>query len=112
MVAYEDNANYSPVSTHSHPKVAAATKSASPHAGAVSTHSHPKVAATAACPMPRSEKCFNTQPPEGGCRLALGGSQLFALVSTHSHPKVAAKAVQLMVRANVVSTHSHPKVAA
>ena len=55
------------VSTHSHPKVAAADVAFGVAVGGVSTHSHPKVAA--------GGLCFDT---------------LEGAVSTHSHPKVAA----------------------
>ena len=34
-------------------------------------------------------RCFNTQPPEGGCAQALKISQ-YCAVSTHSRPKAAA----------------------
>ena len=34
----------------------------------VSTHSRPKAAARAAPTRPSTPLCFNTQPPEGGCR--------------------------------------------
>ena len=79
------------VSTHSHPKVAAAQERPSFRACRVSTHSHPKVAAyhretgklyvivsthshpkVAACKKDWAVlliRCFNTQPPEGGCAL-------------------------------------------
>ena len=55
------------VSTHSHPKVAAALVVSSSYLLLVSTHSHPKVAASK-----NSKWVFNKD------------------VSTHSHPKVAA----------------------
>ena len=57
-------------------------------------------------------RCFNTQPPEGGCRLTYLQAPFQPQVSTHSHPKVAATNSLLDNRANMVSTHSHPKVAA
>ena len=57
---------YRAVSTHSHPKVAAAGRAGTRCTAYVSTHSHPKVA---------------------GCDL-FDRDQLL-LVSTHSHPKVA-----------------------
>ena len=37
-----------------------------------------------------TSKCFNTQPPEGGCRRLLGVSEV-TKVSTHSRPKAAAR---------------------
>ena len=78
------------VSTHSHPKVAANLCSGIlilislfQHTATrrwlqgkcwcfywrvkVSTHSHPKVAAWSRYSKRRSNICFNTQPPEGGC---------------------------------------------
>ena len=78
----------------------------------VSTHSHPKVAAISFHYKISFCCCFNTQPPEGGCKakvsyntarrwfqhtatrrwLPLVGSvrDFMSFVSTHSHPKVAA----------------------
>ena len=55
------------VSTHSHPKVAAADKYGAAALSLVSTHSHPKVAATVFLNCAPRGTCFNTQPPEGGC---------------------------------------------
>ena len=55
----------------------------------VSTHSHPKVAACKAFMMRLLMRCFNTQPPEGGCESPLR-TGCIQQVSTHSHPKVAA----------------------
>ena len=59
----------------------------------------------------QSIDCFNTQPPEGGC-----GVNYYTpkgqKVSTHSHPKVAADQALGLFQGAVVSTHSHPKVAA
>ena len=57
-----------PVSTHSHPKVAALALHHRIHKAIVSTHSHPKVAADAANFAAARAAGFNTQPPEGGCR--------------------------------------------
>ena len=57
------------VSTHSRPKAAAigiANRLAS--SIAVSTHSRPKAAATTSACLSNIPNCFNTQPPEGGCR--------------------------------------------
>ena len=58
------------VSTHSHPKVAAAETLQALNTMIVSTHSHPKVAASV----------------EGRVSLTTKSA-----VSTHSHPKVAAQ---------------------
>ena len=77
----------------------------------VSTHSHPKVAAAGLRRQPAKPAGFNTQPPEGGCA---GHPYHHApkAVSTHSHPKVAAHGGTQIRCAHGVSTHSHPKVAA
>ena len=53
----------------------------------VSTHSRPKAAAF----FPFSKlltNSFNTQPPEGGCRLYKPTTP-YIIVSTHSRPKAA-----------------------
>ena len=100
----------------------------------VSTHSRPKAAAFNVLSGCFSNRRFNTQPPEGGCKSA--STLAFAivgfntqppeggclgeniqqrsdfLVSTHSHPKVAAANHWRAEAAKEVSTHSHPKVAA
>ena len=68
--------------------------SAPHHASPVSTHSHPKVAATLNLTADTSLQCFNTQPPEGGCHLYCPCLPLVR-VSTHSHPKVAAYALKI-----------------
>ena len=81
---------FSFVSTHSHPKVAAASIKHCQLSDGVSTHSHPKVAAL--LPV--------------GYGVGSGG------VSTHSHPKVAAIGIISRKDGFFVSTHSHPKVAA
>ena len=77
----------------------------------VSTHSHPKVAAGRRGFLLPFIKCFNTQPPEGGCLDSVNNG-LCSFVSTHSHPKVAAYCRTLKQTVFAVSTHSHPKVAA
>ena len=82
----------------------------------VSTHSRPKAAANQVLNQALKTACFNTQPPEGGCRgrepcsgkkggfntqppeggcdhSSLRGAHFF--VSTHSRPKAAALYVQL-----------------
>ena len=104
------------------------------HVHPVSTHSHPKVAAYHSGISTVLSISFNTQPPEGGCKFSLfffsnfrmfqhtatrrwllcdspNNAQL-AKVSTHSHPKVAAWSTSMLLRLSLVSTHSHPKVAA
>ena len=55
----------------------------------VSTHSHPKVAAACYFLLTGAHRCFNTQPPEGGCKKSIIYN-VKCNVSTHSHPKVAA----------------------
>ena len=55
--------------------------------------------------------CFNTQPPEGGCKLIWARAVPFD-VSTHSRPKAAAADVFAGVDDKMVSTHSRPKAAA
>ena len=77
----------------------------------VSTHSHPKVAADFVFNSWLWFSCFNTQPPEGGC-FRQPDINLWQVVSTHSHPKVAAASDLFRVDYHSVSTHSHPKVAA
>ena len=57
---------------------------------AVSTHSRPKAAASLCCNTQRITKCFNTQPPEGGCSPDPINYFEIAPVSTHSRPKAAA----------------------
>ena len=57
------------VSTHSHPEVAADVRLAAGLTGFVSTHSHPEVAAKVTEIRIYRCKCFNTQPPGGGCPL-------------------------------------------
>ena len=78
------------VSTHSHPKVAASPPFYYVAHFAVSTHSHPKVAANTFSVQTHNDVSFNTQPPEGGCRISKRDKFPSMLVSTHSHPKVAA----------------------
>ena len=101
------------VSTHSRPKAADAPDCAPLWACDVSTHSRPKAADTVKTLAPGMMKfqhtaarrrlqmsrytqtgfsCFNTQPPEGGCRLRVVCNAQFE-VSTHSRPKAADKLV-------------------
>ena len=82
----------------------------------------------------KSIHCFNTQPPEGGCKADLATVIALASVTTHSRPKAAAQAYGIMadkmmfqhtaarrrllssvissLRLIAVSTHSRPKAAA
>ena len=55
--------------------------------------------------------CFNTQPPEGGCKDSELAHMLLN-VSTHSRPKAAGARVGLQCFQTNVSTHSRPKAAA
>ena len=100
------------VSTHSHPKVAAVAHQFDSICQAVSTHSHPKVAASGRCARAGGVRRFNTQPPEGGCCL-----NLFAqlILCTFQHTATRRWLLNGFVYASCygcVSTHSHPKVAA
>ena len=61
--------------------------------------------------LDHSGKCFNTQPPEGGCQ-AFNRQDCCDQVSTHSRPKAAAKEQLPEIKAMYVSTHSRPKAAA
>ena len=77
----------------------------------VSTHSRPKAAACSPRLSVTDIESFNTQPPEGGCRL-LNCLIKVSSVSTHSRPKAAALLNQRIPNGFVVSTHSRPKAAA
>ena len=113
VMVTQDN-NYNLVSTHSRPKAAAVSYLNHINLFQVSTHSRPKAAAnihkqcapcndwfqhTAArrrlrtfmCGFYWSKKCFNTQPPEGGCHIK-SAVRFCYNVSTHSRPKAAAHA--------------------
>ena len=122
------------VSTHSHPKVAAnGIKKRSKkctkfqHTATrrwlqlthdylissivVSTHSHPKVAAAYPWVKYLLLVCFNTQPPEGGCRLHVLSSLYLRRFNTQP-PEGGCRLLPLALFGHLVSTHSHPKVAA
>ena len=78
----------------------------------VSTHSHPKVAASKNKIIKQKYKCFNTQPPEGGCSLPTikrDWIKRFQHTATRRWLPTGNKVSQ---SDNAVSTHSHPKVAA
>ena len=100
----------------------------------VSTHSHPKVAAASLVNASRLVSCFNTQPPEGGCitislydelaplfqhtatrRWLHYDLTVFFQVNMFQHTATR-RWLLAIERANLsiseVSTHSHPKVAA
>ena len=99
------------VSTHSHPKVAAAPCFAFLQGFVVSTHSHPKVAALFCMPQTPRLMFQHTATRRWLREFAVVG-KIAQLVSTHSHPKVAAASAWLCRAKSYVSTHSHPKVAA
>ena len=100
------------VSTHSRPKAAAIFFAALFIPIIVSTHSRPKAAAyTKTTPAPH-KCCFNTQPPEGGCRCEGSPNDRIEIVSTHSRPKAAASPSRQLSPLQKVSTHSRPKAAA
>ena len=98
------------VSTHSRPKAAGIPNHKSRGGRPVSTHSRPK-AAVVNHMINLLILCFNTQPPEGGCRWQGGGKQVVH-VSTHSRPKAAGDKIILDPTLQAVSTHSRPKAAA
>ena len=100
------------VSTHSRPKAAAYWQPEfSVLTQAVSTHSRPKAAASARM-FTSFNAGFNTQPPEGGCRLNTEGINKYI---TFQHT-AARRRLQLVKRTRLpseaVSTHSRPKAAA
>ena len=99
------------VSTHSRPKAAASINGAVEMCLKVSTHSRPKAAATGLCGWIWFQHGFNTQPPEGGCKIESMPST-YETVSTHSRPKAAASLQILYDTHQHVSTHSRPKAAA
>ena len=59
----------------------------------VSTHSRPKAAGCLGINFYHLERCFNTQPPEGGWDELLTYQRFFESVSTHSRPKAAGRAL-------------------
>ena len=61
-------------------------------------------------PLQGLRRCFNTQPPEGGCMADLA-LILSWMVSTHSRPKAAVDKKAFGVYKSAVSTHSRPKAA-
>ena len=81
------------VSTHSRPKAAAKAVNHRHTLAAVSTHSRPKAAAVKEHFFRILRCCFNTQPPEGGCKQHAVAVGDVAAVSTHSRPKAAAAAL-------------------
>ena len=75
----------------------------------VSTHSRPKAAVGVPVVKLHDVRCFNTQPPEGGCAQTAPRA-IRGKVSTHSRPK-AAVSENFASNSTVVSTHSRPKAA-
>ena len=55
-------------------------------------------------------RCFNTQPPEGGCKANIA-KWIGIDVSTHSRPKAADFDTETERQDTLVSTHSRPKAA-
>ena len=122
------------VSTHSRPKAAALFGVVLLICAQVSTHSRPKAAAALGAHTSKRDRCFNTQPPEGGCnescipfcfmpafqhtaarrRLHKNDFPLSYTRSFNTQPpeggcsRAAGRAVQM----ERVSTHSRPKAAA
>ena len=78
----------------------------------VSTHSRPKAAAFNVLSGCFSNRRFNTQPPEGGCKSA--STLAFAIVGFNTQPPEGgcAPVARERTATTAVSTHSHPKVAA
>ena len=145
------------VSTHSRPKAAACPCASARHYGFVSTHSRPKAAASLAIfhcrqwltvsthsrpkaaakslwlllgklycfntqppeggckiqsKLPRCVHCFNTQPPEGGCKsnhYLSPENAVFQHTAARRRLRIARCAASAPI---VVSTHSRPKAAA
>ncbi len=122
------------VSTHSHPKAAAARRSSGRSVTPVSTHSRAEAAALSALPRLSTAR-FNTQPRGGGCPLFSDAQRLidefqhtaarrrllldslcfsyFCLVSTHSRAEAAAWSYLMQFnQRGPVSTHSRAEAAA
>ena len=71
------------VSTHSRPKAAASHWASRPSTKSiVSTHSRPKAAAFSFLCGLQYIRCFNTQPPEGGCHIHSANSSLASRFNT------------------------------
>ena len=128
----DEKSRITQVSIHSRPKAAADRRHTPAILTGVSIHSRPKAAGFGSC-MSHSPlmfqytaarrrlspirhrlsrlKCFNTQPPEGGCPFR-GGVSNRADVSIHSRPKAAASFGGRYWLPTTVSIHSRPKAAA
>ena len=76
----------------------------------VSTHSRPKAAGGEFGRSAENQRCFNTQPPEGGCQPFLSGVCLAEFQHTAARRRLA-RLFCRQRRAAVVSTHSRPKAA-
>ena len=82
------------VSTHSRPKAAGKHDFSAFELWYVSTHSRPKAAGRTAYKITKTNKSFNTQPPEGGWGIWV--IRIISIpVSTHSRPKAAGSFSQI-----------------
>ena len=76
----------------------------------VSTHSRPKAAAARTTPSTPSPPGFNTQPPEGGCKVGI--TALPGLFCFNTQPPEGGCLMEALIFLdNEVSTHSRPKAA-
>ena len=81
-------------------------------ADSVSTHSRPKAAADHPSRRHLRHCCFNTQPPEGGCRSSIP-TAFAALLFQHTAARRRLRPNVIGISENLaVSTHSRPKAAA
>ena len=100
------------VSTHSRPKAAAHAYLLGAAKLQVSTHSRPKAAAHRLARSAPGGRCFNTQPPEGGCPWRERRAACF-LMFQHTAARRRLLAWQApLADGGAVSTHSRPKAAA
>ena len=98
------------VSTHSRPKAAGGAPLIKLNVDVFQHTAARRRLASAYAPRVLPNR-FNTQPPEGGCRI-LYSLFKFRRVSTHSRPKAAERGEAAFQVAVIVSTHSRPKAAA
>ena len=100
------------VSTHSRPKAAG-------HffhiylllQFSVSTHSRPKAAGPASCPWHYSNRCFNSQPPEGGWIPPPPNPHAQPTFQLTAARRRLAAGKLAHIKPTIVSTHSRPKAA-
>ena len=98
------------VSTHSRPKAAG-------HffhiylllQFSVSTHSRPKAAGPASCPWHYSNRCFNSQPPEGGWIPPPPNPHAQPTFQLTAARRRLAAGKLAHIKPTIVSTHSRPK---